>query len=147
MPRLSLVFAVATATQLAACASGPPSIVHVTLRAASDLNPDTVGLPNPVQAHVYLLRTSDTFSNTDYFQLADHERAILGPDLLASREVTVRPGQSQDVAIPVVPETKIVAITAAFRNIDAGTWRATTPLHGTILATLGAQTVQIVESK
>ena len=145
MPRL-FAFA-ATALLLAGCASGPPAAVHVTLRASSSLNPDTVGLPNPVQAHIYLLRTAETFSNTDYFQLADHERTILGADLLASREVTVRPGQSQDVTIPMVPDAKIVAITAAFRNIDAGTWRAVTPLHGTIVATLGAQTVQIVESK
>lgn len=146
MQRRYLVLTAAT-LQLAACASGPPTTVHVTLRASSALNPDTVGVANPVQAHVYLLRASETFTNTDYFQLADHERTILGPDLLASREVTVRPGQSQEVTIPVVPEAKMVAISAAFRNIDAGTWRAVTPLHGTIVANLGAQTIQIVQSK
>lgn len=143
----SRYFPFAAAILLAGCASGPPTKVHVTLRAAPGLNPDTVGLPNPVQTHVYLLRAGETFGNTDYFQLADHERTVLGPDLLALDAETIRPGQTRDLILPVPPETKVVAITAAFRNIDSGTWRATTPLKGNIFVDLGAQTVTIVSAK
>jgi type VI secretion system protein VasD len=137
----------ATLLLLAGCASGPPTSVHLTLRAAAGLNPDAVGLPNPVQTHVYLLRAAETFGNTDYFQLADHEHAVLGADLLAQDDEFLRPGQSRELTLPVPAGTKVIAVTAAFRNIDGGTWRATTPLHGTVVVDLGAQSVQVVYSK
>ena len=132
---------------LGACASGPPTTVHLTLRAGPDLNPDETGLPNPVQTHVYLLRASEAFSNTDYFQLADHERSVLGADLLAQDNEVVRPGQSRELALPVPPETKVVAVAASFRNIDQGTWRVVTPLRARIVLTMGRQTVQVVDTK
>ena len=134
-------------TLLAACAATPPTTVHLTLRAAAGLNPDETGLPNPVQAHVFMLRAAETFDNTDYFQLADKERAVLGADLLAQDNEIVHPGQTRELSLPVPAGTKMVAVSAAFRNIDQGTWRAATPLAGRVTADFGAQTVQLTATK
>ena len=132
---------------LSACAAGPPTTVHLTLRAGPELNPDETGLPNPVQTHVYLLRAAETFSNTDYFQLADREKAVLGADLLAEDNEIMRPGQTRELALPVPPGTKVVAVAASYRNIDQGTWRVVTPLRSRIVLTMGPQTVQVIDSK
>ncbi len=137
----------AVLTLLAACTASPPTTVHLTLRAASGLNPDETGLPNPVQTHIYMLRTAETFDNTDYFQLADKERAVLGADLLAQDNEIVHPGQTRQVSLPVPPGTKMVAVSAAFRNIDQGTWRAAAPLAANITADFGAQTVKLATPK
>lgn len=133
-------------TLLAACA-GPPTTVHLTLRADRRLNPDETGLPNPVQTHIYMLKAAETFDNTDYFQLVDKEKAVLGADLLSQDNEIVHPGQVRVVTLPVPAGTKLVAISAAFRNIDQGTWRAVTPLAGTITADLGPQTVRLASPK
>ena len=132
---------------LAACTAGPPTTVHLTLRAGPELNPDETGLPNPVQTHIYLLRAADTFNNTDYFQLADREKSVLGPDMLAEDNEIMRPGQTRELALPVPPGTKVVAVAASFRNIDQGTWRVATPLRARIVLTMGPQTVQVVDTK
>lgn len=132
---------------LAGCASGPPTAIHMTLRAGSGLNPDETGLPNPVQTHVYLLRAAETFSNTDYFQLADREKSVLAADLLGQDNEIIRPGQTRELTLPVPPGAKVVGVAASFRNIDQGTWRVVTPVHGRIVVDLGPQTVQVVESK
>jgi type VI secretion system protein VasD len=132
---------------LAACAASPPKIVHLTLTAAAGLNPDETGLPNPVQTHVYMLSAAETFDNTDYFQLADKEKTVLGSDLLAQANQMLRPGQTRQLTLPVPAGTKMVAVSAAFRNIDKGTWRAVTPLAGKITANFGPETVQLIAPK
>jgi type VI secretion system protein VasD len=147
MPRLVLCLPVLVSLALTACASGPPTSVHVVLRGGARLNPDETGLPNPVQTHIFMLRAVETINNTDYFQLADHERAVLGPDLLAQADQILRPGKTSEIVLPVPPGTKFVAITAAFRNIDQGTWKLATPLKGHITVDLGAQSLTLAQAK
>ena len=132
---------------LAACTASPPTTVHLTLRAAKALNPDETGLPNPVQTHIYMLKGAETFDNTDYFQLVDKEKSVLGGDLLAQDNEMLRPGQTRELSLPVPPGTKTVAVSAAFRNIDKGTWRATVPLTKKITADFGAQSLQLTAPK
>jgi type VI secretion system protein VasD len=144
---LSRLAALSLVCLISACESGPPTSVHVTLRGGARLNPDETGLPNPVQTHVFLLRASETFSNTDYFQLADHERAVLGADLLAQSDQILRPGQTRQVVMAVPPGTKLVAISAAFRNIDQGTWKLVAPLKGQIVVDLGPQSLALTQAK
>ena len=140
MSRLALFTALSL---LAACSASPPTTVHLTLRAAPGLNPDETGLPNPVQTHVYMLKAAETFDNTDYFQFADKEKTVLGGDLLAQDNEMLHPGQVRELSLPVPAGTKIVAVAAAFRNIDQGTWRATIPLAGKLTASLGPQTIKL----
>ncbi len=137
----------AAALLLSACQSGPPTTVHLTLHAAAGLNPDVAGVPNPVQTHVYMLREQETFTNTDYFQLADKERAVLGADLLGETTETMHPGEQRVLKLPVPAGTKSVGIAVSFRNIDQGTWRAVSVLKGNITADLGEQTVKVSEAK
>ena len=104
-------------------------------------------MPNPVQTHVYMLREQETFTNTDYFQLADKERAVLGADLLGETTETMHPGEQRVLKLPVPAGTKSVGIAVSFRNIDQGTWRAVSVLKGNITADLGEQTVKVSEAK
>ena len=87
---------------LAGCA-GTPDKIHVDLASATDLNPDDVNLPNPVQLHLFLLRSPATFTSTDYFQLADKEKKVLGADLLAQRDEVIRPGEKTSIDLAVPP--------------------------------------------
>lgn len=131
---------------LAAC-DGAPTTVHLTLQAQPGLNPDGTGLPNPVETHVFLLKNADTFSNTDYFQLVDKERTVLGADLLTQHDEIMRPSQTFHIDLPVQPGTKFVAVSASYRNIDKGVWRIATPLKGRVTISLGTDTLQLVEAK
>ncbi len=131
---------------LTACTSAPTTL-HLTLQAQTNLNPDNTGLPNPVQAHVFLLKNSDTFSNTDYFQFADKEKSVLGGDLLAQRDEFMHPGQTQLLTLPIPKDARFIGVSAAYRNIDQATWRVVTPIVGTATITMGADALRVQNAK
>ena len=106
----------------------PPTVVEMTVSAASDINPDPSGHPAPVVVRIYRLATDTQFKALDYFQLADSAAAKLGPDLLGVSDVTVTPGSSQVITRELKPGEQILGVTAAFRDIDHASWRATAPV-------------------
>ena len=124
-----------------------PTTLHLTLQAQPGLNPDNTGLPNPVQAHVFLLRTSEAFTNTDYFQFADKEKTVLGPDLLAQRDEFMHPGQTKQLTVAIPKDTKFIGVSAAYRNIDQAMWRVVTPIVGTATISLGADALRVQNAK
>ena len=139
-------FALLCAISVTACASAPTTL-HLTLQAQPGLNPDNTGLPNPVQAHVFLLKNADSFSNTDYFQFADKEKTVLGGDLLAQRDQFMHPGQTQMLTIPIPKDAKFIGVSAAYRNIDQATWRVVTPVVGKATITLSADALRVQNAK
>ena len=128
---------------LSACSDGPVKSVHLSLVAAPRLNPDETGLPNPVQLRVFMLKTSDAFTNTDYFQLEDKEKAVLGGDLLAQTNDIVRPGQTKTMDLPVPPGAKFIGVSAAYRNIDQATWRVATPVQRKVTIDAGPDALAV----
>lgn len=49
---------------------------------------------------------------------------MLGADLIAFDEFTLRPGQSVDYQAQFKPTAKYVGVIAAFRDINSAQWRA-----------------------
>ncbi len=119
----------------------------MNVQAQTKLNPDETGLPNPVQMHIFLLKTPDTFSNTDYFKLADKEKAVLGGDLLLQDDEFIHPGQNKQVTLAIPKDAKFVGFSAAYRNIDKATWRAVAPIAETLTITVGADALTIQSAK
>ena len=64
----------------------------------------------------------------DYFQIIDHERDILGPDLISRQEVVVRPGQSQVVVLQGQGQEAAVGVVVGYRDIERAKWRVISPL-------------------
>src|SRR5262252_8737850 len=94
-----LVGSLLTACTSALQMSSEPASSRITLIPDRDLNLDANGRPSPVPVRVYLLRNAEKLSRADYFQIVDHERDVLGTDLIARDEVVVRPGESHQVVL------------------------------------------------
>lgn len=132
---------------LAACGGPPPpTMVKLTMAAAADAN-FYQNNAAPVQVRVYQLKSPAAFEDADYFQLANSEGDALGDDLLGKDEYFLSPGASQIVISEVNPDTRYLGVVAAFRNIDAATWRGTVavPPNKTtsVTANIGALTVTL----
>jgi type VI secretion system protein VasD len=132
-PRWILAAAVLLAAVggLAACVAPQqpdPTVVRLTVTASPDVNPDPQGRPSPVTVHVYRLTSPTAFSQADFFQLVEQEQATLGPELLGSDQVVVTPGGSQTVMREFEPQGRFIGVVAAFRDIDAASWRAYAPV-------------------
>lgn len=125
----------AAALLVGACASKPPpppapGVVEMSLHATASLNPDPSGQPAPVVVRIYELAASGAFSGADFFLLFDKEAATLGADLKGRQEVTLLPGETRTLTLPLADGTRRIGVAVAFRDIDHADWRAAVEVPG-----------------
>ena len=97
--------------------------ITLTLIATTDLNPDINGRPSPLAVTVYQLANISSFKKSDFMSLAENGKAILGMDLVAVNNLTIRPGQTLKLDCAVGDDEKAFAIVAGYRVIDDSGWQ------------------------
>jgi type VI secretion system protein VasD len=70
---------------------------------------------------VYQLKDRKTFDKTVYQQLLQDDSTILKDDLLASRDVVVKPGGDANLDMPMEEKAQFVAVVGLFRHPDMTT--------------------------
>jgi type VI secretion system protein VasD len=97
----------------------------LTLAAGELLNATTAGESLALVVQIYQLRDGTAFSTLSYAQAvnADNARAVLGEDLVALRELTLRPGETYRFGEPVGSEVRVVGIVALFRAPAPNRWK------------------------
>ena len=82
-------------------------------------------LSEPVVVRVYQLKDRKTFDKTVYQQLLKDGETILKADLLASRDVVVKPGGDANLDMPMETDAQFVAVVGLFRHPDMvnNTWK------------------------
>ncbi|WP_296701009.1 type VI secretion system lipoprotein TssJ [Thiocapsa sp. UBA6158] len=106
----------------------PAPMLSLEIEATADVNLGPGGNPLPVVVRVYALKGQGTFMTADFYSLFDNESAVLGPDLIAREELTLRPGERREITRPLAPEAAYIGAVAAYRDIDRSRWRAATAL-------------------
>ena len=114
---------------LAGCSSLSP-YSHVTklnlkLTASDQLNPDLNGRPSPIVVRLFELKHPVTFENADFFSLYERAKESLAPDLVASEEIELRPGETVEMKLSVKEGSRYVGILAAYRDLPETRWRYT----------------------
>jgi type VI secretion system protein VasD len=100
----------------------PDAVFEIT--AESGLNPDSKGVPKPVQVRIYQLRSKSSFERMGFLDLQDKDEAALGSDFVRRDELLVFPGERRSLTIKGNPEVKLFGALVAYRDLDKGTWRA-----------------------
>ena len=75
-----------------------------------------------------------TFENADFFSLYERAKESLNPDLVASEELELRPGETVEMKLKVEEGSLYVGVLAAYRDLPESQWRYTvqiTPLEVT----------------
>lgn len=96
-------------------------VLHLDFTAREALNIDAReanSASEPVLVRVYQLRDDKLFLKTVYQQLAGDGDEALNADLLASRNVVVKPGTAATLDMPLEKEARFVAIVGLFRHPD-----------------------------
>lgn len=106
----------------------PPTLVEFTIIAGANLNPDASHRASPVLFRIYELRDLANFNGADFFALYEKEQEAIGGDLLRKQELTLVPGETKTLSFEVEDDTRFLAVFAAFRNLEAAQWRASTPI-------------------
>ena len=117
---------------LTACAALSPysslSKINLKLSASDQLNPDLNGRPSPIVVRLVELRHPVAFESADFFSLYERAAKSLAPDLVASEELQLRPGEIRELKLSVQSQSRYVGILAAYRDLPETRWRYTVPV-------------------
>lgn len=134
---------------VAGCGAAPPkpTIVQGSVEAAGDINPDRRNRASPVTVRIYELKTVAVFERADFFSLWDGEAGTLAADLLGRDEIQLLPGEHKQFERTLQPDTRHVAVVAAFRDLERAQWRASTTVipnrTQTLTISLGPRSVSV----
>jgi type VI secretion system protein VasD len=119
----------AAASALAACGmfggGSKETSVEMTLAAGNQLNPNAQRRPSPVVVRVFDLKTPAGFDAATYEGLFERDRETLAADLVARDEFTLNAGEGKRIERKLAPETKVIAVAVAFRELERAAWRTT----------------------
>lgn len=96
-------------------------VLHLDFTAREALNTDSResnSLSEPVVVRIYQLKDRKTFDKTVYQQLLKDGETVLNADLLASRDVVVKPGSDANLNMPMEADAQFVAVVGLFRHPD-----------------------------
>jgi len=117
------------------------------LQAEGDLNPDPTGRASPVVVRVFELKNDAEFSAADFYALYERERETLGSSLLSRQEYVLKPGERNEIWLPVPRDTTYLGVVAAFRDIRSTKWRTVVRApHKGFTDAFSRDTVSIVAS-
>jgi type VI secretion system protein VasD len=103
-------------------------VLHLDFTAREALNTDareSNSLSEPVVVRVYQLKDRKAFDKTVYQQLLKDGDTLLKADLLATRDVVVKPGGDANLDMPMEEDAQFVAVVGLFRHPDMinNTWK------------------------
>jgi type VI secretion system protein VasD len=132
--RFSASGAIALVFLLGCSSSAPPPEVpkapepcvaprpHVTIAASAQVNAGVDGRGLPVQVRLYQLKSEAKLLNAFFEDVWNDDAKTLEGDLLGMREVTVFPGQSQELDLEQLPDSRVLGAVALFREPRGRDW-------------------------
>ncbi len=124
----------------------PAPMLRVDVSAAANANATASAKGLPIVVRLYELKSAGGFRGADFFSLYDREAEVLGGDLIARDELTLAPGQSQQISRPLGPDARYFGVVGAYRDIDRAQWRQVVPLGGgdnALVVSVGADAIRI----
>jgi type VI secretion system protein VasD len=125
--------ALAALMLMAGCSSLSPysriTKLNLKLTASDQLNPDLNGRPSPIVVRLFELKHPVSFQNADFFSLYERAKETLAPDMVATEEMELRPGETVELKLSVEEGSRYVGVLAAYRDLSDTHWRYTLPVH------------------
>ena len=121
--------ALITWMMLAGCSALSPysdvTKLNLKLTASDQLNPDLNGRPSPIVIRLFELKHPVAFENADFFSLYERAKESLAPDMVATEELELRPGETLELKLSVEEGSRYVGVLAAYRDLPDSKWRHT----------------------
>lgn len=99
--------------------------LHLDIRAREAVNNNDNGAALSTVVRIYQLKDRKTLDSTDYPSLFANDSRALKTDLVAQKDIRIRPGESVAVDMPMEESTQFVAVAAMFLapDIANNSWR------------------------
>jgi type VI secretion system protein VasD len=121
------VLLIATLAALASCGTPPKppadTLLNIRVTAEHGASKGPSGQALRISVLLYELSSNGKFLRADFFGLYDDAAKLLGADLIATERVNLLPGGTERLTRKVAPNVRYLGVLAAYRNIDAVSWR------------------------
>jgi type VI secretion system protein VasD len=102
--------------------------MNVDLKGRTSVNADAQGQSLSTVIRFYQLKDEKTFGQLNYPQLQSDDLKLLKTDLLATKDVVLRPDASANITEPMKPDAQFVGVVAFFRDpVQDRAWKLTIP--------------------
>lgn len=101
----------------------PPRTVQIHMVVSDQVNPDLNGRPSPIVMRIYELKSLGKFVEGDFYKLFENYDSHLGSELIESEEFHLKPGDVTMIQRTLSDDTRYIAVTAAFRDINQAIWK------------------------
>lgn len=102
--------------------------MSLDLTSRSSLNTNGAGQSLSTVVRIYQLKTPQAFEQLSYARLQADDLESLKPDLLAAKDVILRPDASVSLSEPMHADAEYVGVVALFRSPDKETvWKLVVP--------------------
>jgi len=97
--------------------------LRLSIQAERSLNTDKLQGSASLALRVYVLRDDQAFQRASFDSLYDNDEATLGPALLRRETLHLRPGETRELVLALSGEARLVAVFAAYRELERAQWR------------------------
>lgn len=102
--------------------------LRLRIQAERSLNTDRMQGSASLALRVYVLRDDRAFQRASFDSLYDNDEATLGAALLRRETLHLRPGEARDLVLSLSAEARVIAVFAAYRELERSQWRTVLPL-------------------
>ena len=92
--------------------------LHLDFRAREGVNRNAQGAALSTVVRIWQLKDKKAFGDSDYPSLFASDSQVLKPDLLAQKDIRIRPGESVSVDMPMEDKAEFVAVAGLFLSPD-----------------------------
>ncbi len=99
--------------------------LHLDIQARDAVNNNAKGAPLATVVRIYQLKDRKVFDGTDYPSLFAGDSQAIKADLVAEKDIRVRPGEAITVDMPMDEKAQFIAVAGLFLapDITNNTWR------------------------
>ena len=99
--------------------------LHLDISARDAINNNASGAPLSTVVRIYQLKERNVFDDTDYPSLFAQDSQAINADLVAEKDIRIRPGSAVSVDVPMAEKAQYVAVAGMFLSPDItqNTWR------------------------
>ena len=99
--------------------------LHLDIQAREGVNNNAKGASLATVVRIYQLKDRKAFDSTDYPSLFSEDSQAIKSELLAEKDIRLRPGESVAIDMPMEEATQFVAVAGMFMAPDQAnnTWR------------------------
>ena len=105
-----------------------PTTAKIHMIVSEQVNPDIDERPSPIMIRIYELKSLGKFEEADFYKLFENYDSQLGPELIASEQYNLKPGEMSVIEREFSADTRYIGVAGAFRDINQAIWKDTIEL-------------------